>query len=107
MSLEESNKMSQKIPSQDSPSEPKVKLSFDGCYNYEKLKKEGLVDEEPQWKLEDLQKAIIDNAEMYDQLLDKAGQHELPEQTAEAMWEMERHMWSQKQREDGVDESSF
>jgi len=107
MSLEESNKMSPKIPSQDSPSEPKVKLSFDGCYNYDKLKKEGLVDEEPQWKLEDLQKAIIDNAEMYDQLLDKAGQHELPEQTAEAMWEMERHMWSQRQREDGVDESSF
>ena len=24
---------------------PKIKLSFDGCYNYEKLKKEGLVDE--------------------------------------------------------------
>ena len=25
--------------------EPKIKLSFDGCYNYEKLKKEGLVDD--------------------------------------------------------------
>ena len=49
--------MSQKIPSQDSPSEP-------------------------EWKLEDLQKAIIDSAEMYDELLDKAGQHELPAQTA-------------------------
>jgi hypothetical protein len=24
--------------------EPKIKLSFDGCYNYKKLKKEGLVD---------------------------------------------------------------
>ena len=24
--------------------EPKVKLSFDGCYKYERLKKEGLVD---------------------------------------------------------------
>jgi hypothetical protein len=24
---------------------PKIKLSFDSCYNYEKLKKEGLVDE--------------------------------------------------------------
>ncbi len=82
MSLEESNKMSQKIPSQDSPSDP-------------------------EWKLEDLQKAIIDSAEMYDELLDKAGQHELPAQTAEAMWEMERHMWSQRQRQDGVDESSF
>ena len=107
MSLEESNKMSQKIPSQDSLSEPKVKPSFEGCYNYDKLKKEGLVDGEPEWKLEDLQKAIIDSAEMYDELLDKAGQHELPAQTAEAMWEMERHMWSQRQRQDGVDESSF
>ena len=82
MSLEESNKMSQTIPSQDSPSEP-------------------------EWKLEDLQKAIIDSAEMYDELLDKAGQHELPAQTAEAMWEMERHMWSQRQQKEGVDESSF
>ena len=26
--------------------EPKVKLSFDGCYNYSKLKKDGLVDNE-------------------------------------------------------------
>tara|TARA_B100001113_G_scaffold178422_1_gene146179 strand:- start:686 stop:835 length:150 start_codon:yes stop_codon:yes gene_type:complete len=26
------------------PNNPKVKLSFDGCYNYKKLKKEGLVD---------------------------------------------------------------
>ena len=24
--------------------EPKIKLSFDGCYNYKKLRKEGLVD---------------------------------------------------------------
>ena len=23
---------------------PKVKLTFDGCYNYDRLKKEGLVD---------------------------------------------------------------
>ena len=28
------------------PNDPKVKLSFDGCYNYDKLKKEGLVDTE-------------------------------------------------------------
>ena len=82
MSSEESNKMSKETPLQDSPSDP-------------------------EWKLEDLQKAIIDSAEMYDELLDKAGQHELPEQTAEAMWEMERHMWSQRQRTDGVDESSY
>ena len=26
--------------------EPKIKLSFDGCYNYKKLKEEGLVDTE-------------------------------------------------------------
>ena len=38
--------MSRKIPSQGSNSEPKIKLSFDGCYNYNKLKKEGLVSEE-------------------------------------------------------------
>jgi len=42
---------------------------------------------------------------MYDQLLDKAGQHELPDQTAEAMWEMERKLWSQ--REGKLDESSY
>ena len=27
--------------------QPKVKLSFDGCYNYKKLKEEGLVEEKP------------------------------------------------------------
>ena len=82
MSSEESNKMSKETPLQDSPSDP-------------------------EWKLEDLQKAIIDSAEMYDELLDKAGQHELPEQTAEAMWEMERNLWSQRQKRDEVDESSY
>ena len=106
MSLEESNKMSPKIPSQDSPSEPKVKLSFDGCYNYDKLKKEGLVDGEPEWKLEDLQKAIVDSAELYDQLLDKAGQEELPPTLAEDMWEMERKIWQQKEGKE-LDEPSF
>ena len=24
--------------------DPKIKFSFDGCYNYKKLRKEGLVD---------------------------------------------------------------
>ena len=79
MSLEESNKMSNQTPLQDSPSEP-------------------------EWDLEELKKAITDSAEEYDKLLDKAGQHELPRGTAEAMWEMERHMWAQRQ---GEDESSF
>jgi len=81
MSLEESNKMSPKIPSLDSSSDI-------------------------EWKLEDLQKAIIDNAEMYDQLLDKAGQHELPSNTAEAMWEMERKLWQQREGSQ-LDEPSF
>ena len=81
MSLEESNKMSQKTLSQDSSSDI-------------------------EWDLKDLQKAIIDNAEAYDELLDKAGQHELPAKTAEAMWEMERKLW--QQRSDArLDESSY
>ena len=81
MSLEESNKMSQKTLSQDSNSDI-------------------------EWDLKDLQKAIIDNAEAYDELLDKAGQHELPAKTAEAMWEMERKLW--QQRSDArLDEPSY
>ena len=87
MSLEESNKMSKKTPSQD--------LNFD--YN--------ATDTSGEWNLDDLKQAIIDNAEEYDRLLDKAGQHELPKGTAEAMWEMERNIWSQ--REGKLDESSY
>ena len=54
--------------------------------------------------MDELKKAITDSAEEYDKLLDKAGQHELPRGTAEAMWEMERHLWQQRE---GKDESSF
>ncbi len=79
MSLEESNKMSSPTPLQGSPSDP-------------------------EWDLEELKKAIIDSADEYHRLLDKAGQEELPSGTAEAMWEMERQMWAQRQ---GTDESSF
>ena len=81
MSSEESNKMSQKIRSVDS-----------NC--------------DIEWDLEDLKKAIVDSAELYDELLDKAGQQELPPQTAEAMWEMERKLWQQKEGKD-LDEPSF
>ena len=81
MSLEESNKMSQKIRSVDS-----------NC--------------DIEWDLEDLKKAIVDSAELYDELLDKAGQHELPPQTAEAMWEMERKLWQQREGKE-LDEPSF
>ena len=28
------------------PNDPKIKLSFDGCYNYKKLKEEGVIDED-------------------------------------------------------------
>ncbi len=73
MSSEESNKMSQKNLSQDSSSDI-------------------------EWDLKDLQQAIIDNAEAYDELLDKAGQHELPPNTAENMWEMERKLWQQREQ---------
>tara|TARA_R100001443_G_scaffold52014_1_gene63777 strand:- start:364 stop:579 length:216 start_codon:yes stop_codon:yes gene_type:complete len=59
---------------------------------------------DPEWDLEELKKAIIDSADEYHRLLDKAGQEELPSGTAEAMWEMERQMWAQRQ---GTDESSF
>ena len=45
--------MSKKTHSQDSNSEPKIQLSFDGCYNYDRLKKEGLVDDgEIEWDIE-------------------------------------------------------
>ena len=80
MSSEESNKMSSQTHSQGSPSE------------------------EIEWDLEELKKAIIDSADDYNKLLDKAGQEELPSGTAEAMWEMERQMWAQRQ---GTDEHSF
>ena len=81
MSSEELNKMSQKTRLQDLPSE------------------------EIEWKYEDMEKAILDNADLYDELLNKAGQEELPPQVAEDMWEMERKLWSQRQNTN--DESSF
>ena len=82
MSLEESNKMSQKNHSQDSNSD------------------------EIQWDLDLLKKAITDSADEYERLLDQAGQHELPSGAAEAMWEMERKLWQQKEGKD-LDEPSF
>tara|TARA_B100000029_G_C17189688_1_gene820108 strand:+ start:292 stop:519 length:228 start_codon:yes stop_codon:yes gene_type:complete len=61
-----------------------------------------------EWDLEELKKAITDNAEEYDKLLDKAGQHELPSGTAEAMWEMERKLWAQRENQDAhLDDHSY
>ena len=65
---------------------------------------QGSPSEEIEWDLEELKKAITDSADDYNRLLDKAGQEELPSGTAEAMWEMERQMWAQRQ---GTDEYSF
>ena len=88
MSLEESNKMSKKIHSQDS--------------NFDHDASNGDIE----WDLKDLQQAIIDNAEAYDELLDKAGKHALPADTAENMWEMERKLWQQRDNAH-LDEHSY
>ena len=46
-----------------------------------------------------MRKAIIDSAEEYDRLLEKAGNESPPEGTAEAMWEMEKKMWRQREQQ--------
>jgi len=67
MSLEESNKMSQKEPSQDSNSD------------------------EIQWDLEELKDSIKRSAEeQWDELLSQSGQDLVPGQIAAAVWEMEK-----------------
>jgi len=71
----------------------------------QKTRLQDLPSEEIEWKYEDMEKAILDNADLYDELLNKAGQEELPPQVAEDMWEMERKLWSQRQNTN--DESSF
>ncbi len=81
MSSEESNKMSPKTPSQD--------------LNFENPRPE----EEIAWDIEEMKRAIIDNAEEYDRLLDRAGQEAPPEGSAEAMWEMEKKMQQQKEQQ--------
>ena len=84
MSSEELNKMSQKTRLQDLPSD------------------------EIEWKYEDMEKAILDSAELYDELLDKAGQHELPEEAAENLWEMERKLCAQRENKDAhLDDHSY
>tara|TARA_X000000368_G_C22683644_1_gene559383 strand:+ start:329 stop:604 length:276 start_codon:yes stop_codon:yes gene_type:complete len=42
--------------------EPKIKLSFDGCYNYSKLKKEGLVDDSSKKEEKDLHQKMYEIA---------------------------------------------
>jgi len=81
MSLEESSKMSNQTPSQD--------------LNFENPRPE----EDIAWDIEEMRKAIIDSAEEYDRLLEKAGNESPPEGTAEAMWEMEKKMWRQREQQ--------
>ena len=81
MSLEESSKMSNQTPSQD--------------LNYENPRPE----EDIAWDIEEMRKAITDAAEEYDRLLEKADNESPPEGTAEAMWEMEKKMWRQREQQ--------
>ena len=81
MSLEESSKMSNQTPSQD--------------LNFENPRPE----EDIAWDIEEMRKAIIDSAEEYDRLLEKAGNESPPEGTAEAMWEMEKKMSRQREQQ--------
>ena len=81
MSLEELSKMSNQTPSQD--------------LNYENPRPE----EDIAWDIEEMRKAITDAAEEYDRLLEKAGNESPPEGTAEAMWEMEKKMWRQREQQ--------
>ena len=62
MSSEESSKMSQKTPLQDSHSKPKIS-PLGSCYNYKRLEKEGLVDYEnprPEEDIAEMMQAIVD-----------------------------------------------
>ena len=54
MSLEELNKMSPKKLSKDSHSKPKI-APLGSCFNYNRLEKEGLVD-----NTEEMMQAILD-----------------------------------------------
>ena len=75
MSSEESNKMSKKIPSQDSNSD------------------------EIQWDIEDMKKAIVDSAEdHWDAFLDSTGQYGNP--SAELQWEAEKKRWKNEYSKD-------
>jgi len=78
MSSEESNKMSQKEPSQDSNSD------------------------DIEWDIEEIKKSYINSAEeQWDKLLDDAGQ--LGEGSAELIWKMEQKKWKLHQMKDHQD----
>ena len=75
MSSEESNKMSQKEPSQDSNSD------------------------DIEWDIEEIKKSYINSAEeQWDKLLDDAGQ--LQPGSAELIWQMEKKKWQKEYNQD-------
>ncbi len=72
MSSEESNRMSQKTPSQD-------------------------LNSDIEWDLKELQDSIKRSAEeQWDALLDSTGQIDQPPGTAEMLWEAEKKRWKQQ-----------
>ncbi len=76
MSSEESSKMSQKNPSQDS--------------SFENPRPEEEIADDIQWDIEELKDSIKRSAEeQWDNLLDSAGQHLVPGSAA-LIWEMEK-----------------
>ena len=77
MSSEESNKMSKKIPSQDS--------------SFENPRPEEEIADDIKWDIEELKKAIVTSAEdHWDAFLDSAGQIDQPPGTAEMLWDAEK-----------------
>jgi len=65
MSSEESNKMSKKTPSQDSNSEEEYVPGGITDNIFSKKAKE----EQMEWDLEEMKKALLDNADDYDKLM--------------------------------------
>jgi hypothetical protein len=65
MSSEESNKMSKKTPSQDSNSEEEYVPGGITDNIFSKKAKE----EQMEWDLEEMKKALLDNADDYDKLI--------------------------------------
>ena len=65
MSSEESNKMSKKTPSQDSNSEEEYVPGGITDNIFSKKAKE----EQMEWDLEEMKKALLDNADEYDKLM--------------------------------------
>ena len=77
MSLEESNKMSRKTPSQDS--------------SFENPRPEEEIADDIKWDIEELKKAIVTSAEdHWDAFLDSAGQPDAGAESGDMLWTAEK-----------------